>query len=56
MIGDRCRSPHCRACGGVADAQGFCPTCPREQGPHAPGFVLITPDTQRFRAALEGER
>lgn len=41
MDGDRCRSPHCRVCGGVADAQGFCPTCPREDGPHADGFRLV---------------
>jgi hypothetical protein len=40
MDGDRCRSPHCRKCGGVADAQGFCPRCPREEGPHAAGFAL----------------
>lgn len=36
----QCRSPHCRACGGVADAQGFCSTCSRESGPHADGFRL----------------
>jgi len=37
----RCRSPHCRKCGTVADAQGFCPRCPREEGPHADGFTLV---------------
>lgn len=27
MANGTCRSPHCRQCGGVADAQGGCPSC-----------------------------
>lgn len=53
MDGDQCRSPHCRVCGGVADAQGFCPTCPREDGPHADGFRLVPLSADRARQLLQ---